>query len=151
MGNKKYYLTQDGLEKVRKEYEKAKEARREKIREESPDVFHSEDVNPEYLTFRKEMGILEEKITKLKDVLQNAEVIKNPRKECKEVFLGARITLENGRKKDELFLVGTMEADPNLGKVSDESPIGKALLGKKEGDKVTVSKRVYKIKKVSYS
>lgn len=153
MKEKKYYLTEYGLERVKKEYGTLKEERRKKLKNETPEVFHSEDVNPEYLAFRRELGILEEKIVKMEEVLRNAEVIKNPGKNCKEVQLGAHITVEAGGQEDEFLLVGTMEADPNNGKISNESPVGGALLGRKEGDEVTVSsttKVVYKIKKVSY-
>ncbi len=153
MEKKKYYLTKEGLNRIRKEYEDLKEKRREKLKNEAPEVFHSEDVNPEYLTFRRDLGILEEKISKMEEVLNNVEIISSPEEGCKEVKLGARVTIEAGGQEDEFHLVGTMEADPNLGKISNESPVGRALMGRKEGEEVPVSspiKTVYKIKKVRY-
>ncbi len=153
MGNKKYYLTEKGIDRVKMEYEELKKQRREKLKKESPEVFHSEEVNPEYITFRKELGVLEEKISKMEEVLRGAEIIKKPSKGCKEIHVGAEITVDVKGQEDKLTLVGTMEADPSLGRISNESPVGRALLGHKEGDKVTVSspiQTVYKIKKVDY-
>ncbi len=153
MGDKKYYLTKEGLERIKNEYEELKKERRKRLKEEAPDAFHSEEVNPEYLSFQKEMSLLESKITKLEEVLHNGEIIKAPQKNSKEVQLGAKVTVEAGGKVDEFVLVGTMEADPSYGKISDESPVGRALIGKKEGEEVIVSSKVkivYKIKKVTY-
>ncbi len=153
MGDKKYYLTKEGLEKIKKDHESLREERKRKLKEETPDVFHSEDINPEYLSFQKELNLLESKISKLEEVLHSAEIIKPPRKDSKEVQLGATVTVQVGKRVDEFVLVGTMEADPSYGKISNESPVGCALLGRKEGEEVTVSSKVgvvYKIKKVSY-
>ncbi len=150
---KKHYLTKEGLERIRKEYEDLKTKRREKLKHEAPEVFHSEDVNPEYLTFRRDLSIIEEKIKKLDEVLRNAETIEPPKEECKEVRLGAKVRIEAEGQEDEFLLVGTMEADPNTGKISNESPVGKALMGREEGEEVPVSspvKTVYKIKEVRY-
>ncbi len=153
MADKKYYLTEEGLKKIKKEFELLKELRRSKLRDDTPEAFHSEDLNPEYLNFRKDIGFLESKINKIEEVLKNVEIITSPQKECKEVRLGAMVTIEANKQIDEFILVGTLEADPTLGKISNESPVGKALLGCKEGEEVTVSspiKTIYKIKKVSY-
>ncbi len=153
MSDKKYYLTEDGLKKINYQHEELKKQRKEKLKIEAPEVVYSEDVDPEYLTFRKDLNILEEKILKLEEVLRNAEIIKPPSKGCKEIRLGAEIVLDAKEKEDKVILVGTMEADPVLGKISDESPVGRALLGKKEGEEVIISssvQKVYKIKKVSY-
>jgi len=152
MGDKKYYLTKEGFEKIKSDYDKLRKEKKEKLKE-VPEALHSEELNPEYLSFRRELGLLEEKISKLEEVLRNTEIIKSPSKNCKEVRLGATVTIEAGGQEDEFVLVGTMEADPVLGKISDESPVGRALLGAKEGDSVTISSRVkvvYKIKKVRY-
>jgi len=152
MSNKKYYLTKEGYEKIRKDYEKLRAEKKEKLKE-VPEALHSEEMNPEYLAFRRELSLLEEKIAKLEEALRNAEVIKPPSKNCKEIRLGATVTIEAGGEEDEFTLVGTMEADPVQGKLSDESPVGRALLGAREGDSVTVSSKVkvvYKIKKVRY-
>ncbi len=153
MSNKKYYLTKEGLERIKKEQEELKAKRREKLKEEAPETTHTEDPDPEYLTFRKDLAVLEEKITKVESVLRNAEIIKSPSKDCKDIQLGAEVVIEANGQEDKFILVGTMEADPIFGKISDESPVGRALLGKKEGEEVRVSSKIeviYKIKKVSY-
>ncbi len=153
MSNKKYYLTKEGLERIKKEYEELKTKRREKLKEDAPEATHTEDPDPEYLTFRKDLAVLEEKIAKVEDVLRNVEIIKSPSKKCKDIRLGAEVVIEANGQEDKFILVGTMEADPIFGKISDESPVGRALLGKKEGEEVKVSSKIeviYKIKKVSY-
>ncbi len=153
MANKKYYLTKEGLEKVKAEYEELREKKRSKLKTEAPEVFHSEDVNPEYISFRKDISVLEEKIAKMEEVIRGAEIIKPPQKDCKEVSLGAEVTVDVKGQEDKFTLVGTMEADPALGRISNESPVGRALFGRKEGEEVTVSspiQTVYKIKKVEY-
>lgn len=154
MIEKKYYLTKNGLKDIKKELYEMKKEKREKLKDNSPVVFHSEDVNPDYLLFSKDMEFLKEKIAKLEDVLQNIEMIKKPEKNCKEILMGAKIILEMNGKKEKIMIVGTMEADPIKGKISNESPIGIALMGKKEGENVSVfsgdKKNIYKIKKVLY-
>jgi len=154
MIEKKYYLTKNGLKDIKKELYEMKKEKREKLKDNSPVVFHSEDVNPDYLLFSKDMEFLKEKIAKLEDVLQNIEMIKKPEKNCKEILMGAKIILEISGKKEKIMIVGTMEADPIKGKISNESPIGIALMGKKEGENVSVfsgdKKNIYKIKKVLY-
>ncbi len=153
MSDKKYYLTKDGLEKIRKEYEELKKQRKEKLRVEAPEMSHSEDVDSEYLNFKKDLNFLEERMLKLEEAIRSAEIIETPLVNCKEVRLGAEIVIDIKGKEDKILLVGTMEADPSSGKISNESPIGKALFGRREGDFVTISSErsvVYKIKKISY-
>ena len=154
MTSNKHYLTKEGLEKAKQEYEALKKERKEKLRNEAPEALHSEDVNPEYISFQKDMSVLEKKITKLEEVIRDVEIIESYREDCKEVCLGAEVTVDVCGQEDKFILVGTMEADPSMGRISNESPVGKALLGKKEGEAVTVSspvKTLYKIKKVTYS
>jgi transcription elongation factor GreA len=82
---------------------------------------------------------LESRISELEHVLQNLEVIKLSRSNS-EVRLGSVVELKNGNGKPERFqVVGTLEADPMNGKISDESPIGQALLGKKKDEKVEIT------------
>jgi transcription elongation factor GreA len=153
MSEKKYYLTKEGFEKIKKEHEELKKQRKEKLRVDAPEAFHSEEVDPEYLSFQKELSDLEERITKLEDALRGAEII-SPLLNCKEIRLGAEVVIDIKGKEDKIILVGTLEADPEKGKISNESPVGKALFGRREGDIVTISSSksiTYKIKKISYS
>ncbi len=150
--NKKYHLTEQGLTRLKDELDKLIEKRKEKTKGEVPGVLHSEDLNPEYLDFREKIHFLERRIVKLKEVIKNAEIIEPP-EDKKEIRLGAKILVEADGQEDEFILVGSLEADPAEGKISDESLVGKKLLGKKTGEEVKVSckvETVYKIKKVEY-
>src|SRR4051812_36779185 len=92
--------------------------------------------NAEYQSARAEQERNETRIGEIEYILQNVELIKTPRGALK-VQLGSRVTLENGSSK-QFQVVGTVEADPLNGKISDESPIGKALIGKKVGEDVEI-------------
>jgi transcription elongation factor GreA len=152
MSDKKYYLTKDGLEKIKKDYKELKKQRKEKLRFEAPEMSYSEDTDSEYLTFKKDLSILEERISRLEEAIRSAEIIEVPAN-CKEIRLGAEVVIDVKGKEEKIVLVGTMEADPVSGKISNESPIGKALFGHREGDFVTIPSKkntIYKIKKISY-
>jgi len=151
---KKYFLTKEGLKELEKEYQVLKELRNAKTRGEAPNLLESEDLNPEYLSFQEDLEFLETRLTELENILENFALIKKPSKaEANKIGLGAMITVKVNGDKDEFTLVGTLEANPALGKISDESPVGSALLGHKVGDEITISspvKTIYKIKKIRY-
>jgi len=152
---KKFYLTKEGLERLRKEYQTLRQLKLAKTRGESPKIWHSEDLNPEYLSFQEDLSFLESRVNELDYVLKNFELIKVPPKGKKDsVSLGATVTLEEvGGKVNEFMIVGTLEANPSEGKISSESPVGKAILGKKLGEEVIITspiKVVYKVKKIKY-
>ncbi len=155
MGNKEYYLTKKGLEKVKKRYQDLRDIKAAKTKGEAPPVLESEDLNPEYLSLQEDLDLLERKIEELEDVLKNAKLIKAPpRKQRDKVNLGATVSVDLDGETDEFKIVGTMEADPTQNKISNESPIGKALMGKKEGDETVVKTQLVnhtcKIKKIKY-
>lgn len=149
-----YYLTKEGLEKIKREYENLKHLKLAKTNGESPKILHSEDLDPEYLAFQEDMNFLESKLAETETILKHAILIKSPSKEKQNmVDLGAKIEVEVDGQPDELQIVGTLEANPVLGKISNESPVGRALLGHKIGDEVLVQssvKTLYKIKKIQY-
>jgi transcription elongation factor GreA len=91
--------------------------------------------NAEYQTAREEQDRNEARISEVENILRNVEVIKKPKGDNK-VQLGSNIKLKSDGKTKEFQIVGTVEADPLSGKISDESPVGQALLGKKVGDSV---------------
>lgn len=93
--------------------------------------------NAEYQSARSEQERNESRIAEVENILQNVEIIKRPRGDSK-VQLGSLVKLKSDGKTKEFQVVGTVEADPLAGKISDESPIGQALLGKKEGDSVEI-------------
>ncbi len=151
----KFYLTKEGLERFKKEYQALKELRLAKVKGEVPRTWQSEDLNPEYLSFQEDLNLFETRLAELEYVLKNAELIKIPRKEKQNIIdLGAKVLVEVDGQIDEFILVGSLEANPALGKISNESPVGKALLGHRAGDEVIVSsaiQTIYKIKKIKYN
>jgi transcription elongation factor GreA len=151
----KFYLTKEGLKKLQKEYQDLKKIKFAKTMGETPAALHSEDLNPEYLSFREDLSFLETRIVELTNVLKNAETIKRPRKSERDMIsLGATVTLQEADGQiNEFMIVGTLEANPGEGKISSASPIGKTLLGHRKGEEVVITspiKVVYKIKDVKY-
>lgn len=153
---KSFYLTKKGLERIREEYQNLKKLRLLKTKGEVPKTWHSEDLNPEYLSFQEDLNLFESRIAELEYILKNTDLILPPKKENQNIVnLGATVTLkdEDG-SLNEFMIVGSLEANPGEGKISSESPVGKTLLGRKVGDEVVVTspiKVVYKIKKIRYN
>jgi len=136
---KKFYLTKEGLQKIKTEYQELLKLKKIKLRKEAPPFLHSEEINAEFISFREDFDNLESRINELEQILKNYELIKHPsRREKDKVHLGATLKVELDDEIDEFTIVGTIEADPTNKKISDESPIGKALLGHKVGDQVVV-------------
>jgi len=154
MQEKNFYLTKEGLEKIKKEYEDLKNLKLSKTKGEIPKLLHSEELNSEYLSFQEDLNFLESRIAELEHILKNAQLIKPPSREKRNaIHLGAKVLVEVDGQKDELEIVGTLEANPTAGRISNESPVGRVLLGHKAGDVVLVSspiKTTYKIKKIKY-
>ncbi|MCJ7829700.1 GreA/GreB family elongation factor, partial [Patescibacteria group bacterium] len=102
----------------------------------------------------EDLSFLETRIAELEYIFKNAELIKAPPKEKQNIInLGAQVIVGVDDQTDEFEIIGTLEANPAIGKISNESPVGKILLGHKVGDEVVVSspiKTVYKIKKIRY-
>ena len=93
--------------------------------------------NAEYDSAREEQGLVESRIAEIEDVLLNAEIIAATR--STSVKLGSKVELKTGAKTVSYHVVGPVEADPLAGKISNESPIGLALMGKKIGETATIS------------
>lgn len=151
----KFYLTKDGLKKVKKEYKDLKEIRLAKTKGDVPGIFESDDLNPEYLSFQEDLNSLELRIVELENILKNAKLIKKPPKNKRNVVnLGAQVLVEIDGEIDEFKILGTVEVDPSNKRISNESPIGQALLGKKVGDTITIKTPIVnhscKIKKIKY-
>ncbi|MEX2007128.1 MAG: transcription elongation factor GreA [Candidatus Saccharimonadales bacterium] len=109
--------------------------------------------NAEYQTAREDQDRLENRISELEHILQNTQMIKKP-KSNGNVRLGSTVKLKSANGKSKQFqIVGTIEADPLNGKISDESPIGLALMGKEVGDKAKIknfnTETTYKIVSIS--
>lgn len=135
---KLFHLTQAGIDELKVELEVLKAKRVEtaeaiKTARELGDLAE----NSEYQSARQEQERNDGRIDEIEHILANVEVIKSSGK--KQVGLGSKVTLKGAKGKElVLQVVGTIEADPIAQKISDESPIGKALLGKKEGEEVEI-------------
>lgn len=154
MADRIYHITKEKFEELKEEYKNLLAVEFRKTRGEIPKIFESEDLNPEYVNFQEDMSFLRSRITELENILKNHEIIKKPAKGLQsKVCLGAKVVVAVEGEKDELTIVGTLEANPSLGKISNESPVGRALMGKKVGEAITISspiKVVYKILKIDY-
>lgn len=151
--DKKFYLTREGLTKIKKEFEELKRIRLAKTRGDVPKVLQSEDIDSEYLLFQEDMEMLEKKLQDLDMILKNYEIIKAPKESNGTVYLGSKVFLQdNSGNKVDFTIVGTLEANPFEGRISNESPVGRLLLGRKVGEMVSVtspSNFTYKVLKVS--
>lgn len=152
MGEKKYHLTKEGLKRIREDYEKLKKAKQSRIggREDAPEVLHSEELNPEFVQFQEDMNFIEARMAELEEVLKNVKPIRPVKG---KVGVGTMVTVNVDGQDDQLAIVETLEANPAMGRISKESPVGRALLGNKEGDEIMISspiKTVYKIKKIDH-
>jgi len=150
----KYFLTKDGLKRIKREYKKLSKLRQLKSKIEVPPVLHSEELDTEFISYKEDLDLLESKIAELKHILKNFELIKPPpKKERNRVYLGAQVQVEVDGQVDEFLVVGTLETNPDIGNISTESPVGRALLGHKVGEEVKIgspSKVTYKIKRIRY-
>lgn len=155
MDGKVFYITKEKLQEIQKEYAELLDFERKKgLGEAAPKIFESEDINPEFLSFQEDVGFLRSRIDELKNIIDHNEIIKNPPKEKRSIInVGAKVKVEVDGQKDEFVIVGTLEANPALGKISNESPVGKALMGHRIGDEILLStpaKTKYKIKNIKY-
>jgi transcription elongation factor GreA len=137
--NNTYYLTPQGKENLEAELQDLKENGRKSIAERLKSAISMGDLseNADYHKAKEDQGFLEGRIQEIEAVLYNAEVITTQAK-YNEVAVGAQITIKEADYPPETYhLVGSQEANPQQGKISHESPIGKALIGRKVGDVVT--------------
>ena len=155
MDEKIFYVTKGKLQMLKKEHDSLTFFEHNKVQnQEAPRMLESEDINPEFISYQEDMDALRLRIDELQHILDHHEIIKNPPKEHQQVVgIGASVKVNVNGKHSEFTIMGTLEADPVLGKISNESPVGKALLGHKIGDQVLVStpaKASYKIKDIKY-
>lgn len=134
---KVYQLTVAGRRELEAELEVLKN-RRSEVADKIAEARDYGDLreNSEYDSAREEQGLVETRIAEIEDILGNAEEIKV--KKTDSVQLGSVVEVKNGNTQT-YTVVGPVEADPANGKISNESPIGSALMGKKVGDKVTIT------------
>lgn len=138
MMKKQYQITLEGKKELEIELDELK-SRRGAVADKISEARDFGDLseNAEYDTAREEQGLLETRIAEIEEILNNADIIKANSKGT--IGLGSRVELKTGAKKVEYTVVGPVEANPLEGRISNESPIGMALYGKKVDDKVTIS------------
>ncbi|TDM42628.1 transcription elongation factor GreA [Macrococcoides goetzii] len=138
---KEYPMTKEGFEKLEVELEHLKTVRRPEVVEKIKVARSFGDLseNSEYDSAKDEQGFVEQEITKIEMMLRHAVIIEDDGSKS-EVQLGRTVTFTEvpGNEEESYKIVGSAEADPFEGKISNESPIAKALLGKKVGDEVNV-------------
>ena len=135
---KQFQITAEGKTELEAELEQLK-ARRGDIADKIAEARDYGDLseNAEYDAAREEQGLVESRIAEIEDILMNAELIKGGSKT--KVGLGSTVELKTGKKSVTYTVVGPVEANPLEGKISNESPIGEALFGKKVGDSATIT------------
>ncbi|PIR80199.1 MAG: transcription elongation factor GreA [Candidatus Levybacteria bacterium CG10_big_fil_rev_8_21_14_0_10_35_13] len=152
MDTKKIYLTKEGLAELKKEHEELTKEKRPLILERVSQARSMGDLseNAEYVAAREELSFIDGRIDELEELLNQAVLISETHSKGGNsvVKLGSKVQVNVKGKKEEFTVVGEWEADPHEKKISHESPLGKALLGKKVGEKVEVEAPAGK---VSYS
>lgn len=145
MSEKEILLTEEGLKKFEQELEYLKRVRRREVATRIRDALDFGDIseNSEYDDAKNEQAFVEGRIATLEKILRNAKLIeRNPNdgKNGTRVVVGATVTLlDLDRNEESAFtLVGSPEADPSKAKISNESPVGKAIIGRPEGAVVEV-------------
>lgn len=135
---KQYQITVEGKKELEAELLELK-SRRGEVADKISEARDFGDLseNAEYDAAREEQGLLETRIAEIEDILVNANIIKASHKDT--IGLGSRVELKIGNKSAIYTIVGPVEADPLEGKISDESPLGMALYGKKVNDSVTIT------------
>jgi transcription elongation factor GreA len=133
-----YQITNAGKAELEAELEALK-GRRGEIADKIAEARDYGDLseNAEYDTAREDQALVESRIAEIEDILANAEIIKGSN--GSHVGVGSTVELKSGSKSVTYTVVGPVEADPLEGKISNESPIGVALMGKKVGDSATIT------------
>ena len=138
---KQTILTQEGLNKLEQELDLLKTVKRRDIAEKIKTALSFGDLseNSEYDEAKNEQGIVEARIAEIEATLMNVEILDADSLTTEHVQLGNKIKLKNldTQKEMNLYIVGSKEVDMKAGKISDESPIGKACIGHKTGDTIT--------------
>ncbi len=135
------YLTTEGAARLKAELEQLKGPGRDELAQRLRSAIQMGDLseNADYHKAKEDQGFLEGRIRELEYVLKNVVIIEDTPRPEGEVAVGARVTIQEADYPEEVYLVvGSKEADPRQGRISNESPMGRALLGKKAGDKVVV-------------
>jgi len=152
MEEKKNVITYEGLKKYEEELENLKVVRRQEVAQKIKEARAQGDLseNAEYDAAKDEQRDIEARIEQLEKILKNAEVVDEDEVDTEKINVGCKVKVKDMTEKEEVEykIVGSTEADSLKGKISNESPVGKALIGAKVGDtvKVEVMGEIYKYK-----
>ncbi|MFN2194693.1 MAG: transcription elongation factor GreA [Anaerolineales bacterium] len=136
------YLTREGYNRLQDELDHLRTVRRKEVADRLHEALEGGDlgVDPdaEYEAAKNEQAFVEGRIKELEMLLSNARIIDAPQT-TDIVTVGSRVTIEeDGASPEEYVIVGAAEANPREGRISNESPLGRALIGKRIGDTTTV-------------
>lgn len=143
MTEKDVFLTEEGLYRLEGELDELKSVKRKEIAGRIKVALGFGDIseNSEYDEAKNEQAQLEERIVKLENMLRNAILIDENEVTTDKVSVGSRVTVKDLEYDEEMeyIIVGSAEADPFKGKISNESPLGDSLIGKKKGEVIKVT------------
>ncbi len=159
MGEKKNILTYEGLKKYEDELEELKVVRRQEVAQKIKEARAQGDLseNAEYDAAKDEQRDIEARIEELEKILKNAEVVVEDEVDLERINIGCRVKIRDLAENEDLEykIVGSSEANSLQGKISNESPVGKALIGAKKGETVSVETPAgtfkYKVLKIERS
>ncbi len=140
MNNKITYITNTGYKKLKEELDWLKNTKRKEVSTRIKEAKELGDIseNAEYADAREEQSFTEGRIIEVEDILKNAEIVDSKNSNPNKVEVGDFIVVKQNSEQKEYTIVGASEADPSQGKISNESPIGKAFVGKKKGESFIV-------------
>jgi len=139
VNNKPTYLSREGLDKLRAELDEMVNVRRAEVATRIHDAKEHGDLteNAEYEDAKNEQAFVEGRIQTLEVLIKNATII-DDKHSTDHVQVGSTVSVEGPDGKESFTIVGSTEASPRDGRISNESPVGRALLGRRKGDKVVV-------------
>jgi len=135
------FLTREGFQKLQEELENLRTEKRQEIANRLHEAMEGGELieNAEYEAAKNEQAFVEGRIKELEILLATARVVEEGQMPPETVQIGSKVTIrEQGQSQEVFTIVGAAEANPSQGKISNESPLGKALLNHKTGDKVQV-------------
>ena len=141
MNNKPAYLSKEGLDKLRDELSEMVNVRRAEVAARIHEAKEHGDIteNAEYEDAKNEQAFVEGRIQALSALIKNAVIIDEENTSTTHVGIGSTVEVESQDGRETFRIVGSAEANPAAGRISNESPVGRALLGHRKGDKVQVS------------
>jgi len=143
---RKVFLTQEGLQKLNQELDELIRVKRPEVLERIRETRELGDLteNSGYDAAKDEQNIIEGRIQELQDILAKVKVIPSSPQRNEVVVIGSTVVVEVDGQIDEFTIVGSLEADPSKKKISNESPVGRALLGARKGEIVEVATPIVK-------